>query len=101
MVIAAFYVAAHTYMPENKRLGSYFIHMKIERVECLCCKTVYDVHETGSRFPWNDKEEYYCPVCGESGGTIKTHYTLEERVISLSETVEPYKSQYGSRKKIE
>ncbi len=67
--------------------------------ECNVCKTKYRVQEEGTRFPWNDREEYHCPVCGELGGTMKTHYTLEETVVSLKDTLEPYKTQYETRKK--
>ena len=63
-------------------------------IECTQCKTIYEVREEGTRFPWIDKEEYSCPVCGETGGPMRTHYTLEETVSSLENTIEPYKSNY-------
>ena len=50
-------------------------------IVCGKCKTTYRVSETGTRFPWEDNEEYFCPVCKESGGSIKTHYNLDEIVI--------------------
>lgn len=65
--------------------------------ECPNCKTVYEVREEGTRFPWIEREEYHCPVCGELGGTMKTHFNLEEKVISLENTIEDYKSQYVNR----
>lgn len=68
--------------------------------KCTRCKTVYRVSEAGTRFPWIDKEDYYCPVCGENGGKIKTHYNLEEIAMSLDETLEPYKTNYLNNPKI-
>lgn len=66
-------------------------------IECHKCKTIYEVCEEGNRFPWIDKEEYNCPVCGENGGIMKTHFNLEERVLSFENTIEPYKSQYSHK----
>lgn len=65
-----------------------------EIIECPQCKTIYKVSEEGTRFPWIDKEEYNCPICGEYGGTMKTHYNLKESVVSLENTIEPYKSTH-------
>lgn len=62
--------------------------------ECTVCKTKLRVQEEGTRFPWIDNESYYCPVCGKLGGEMKTHYNLSESVVSLRETIEPYKTEY-------
>ena len=61
-------------------------------IHCTKCNTIYTVHEEGMRFPWIDKEEYRCPVCGEYGGFMKTHYNLKEAIVSYENTIEPYKS---------
>ncbi|MDE5752554.1 MAG: hypothetical protein K2H88_07940 [Duncaniella sp.] len=44
-----------------------------------------------------DNEEYGCPVCGEAAGKMKTHYNLDEIVVSLDETIEIYKNKYLNR----
>lgn len=66
-------------------------------VKCSRCGTVYRVSEVGTRFPWVDNEEYGCPVCGEAAGKMKTHYNLDEIVVSLDETIEIYKNKYLNR----
>lgn len=75
--------------------------MAYQRFEVTCsrCRTVYTVSEEGTRFPWNDREEYSCPVCGELGGTYKTRYNLNEEVLSLDNTLEDYKNKYLEKNK--
>ena len=51
-------------------------------VVCDKCKTTYSMSDAGTRFLWVDKEEYFNPVCKEVGGSVKTHYNLEETVIT-------------------
>lgn len=58
-------------------------------VTCSKCETPYRVEEVGTRFPWIDKEEYYCPKCKECGGSIRTHYNLKETIIDVKEDSNP------------
>lgn len=57
-------------------------------VVCDKCRTTYRVSETGTRFPWVDKEEYFCPVCHEPGGSIRTHYNLEENIVKQDDAAD-------------
>lgn len=65
-------------------------------VECDCpqCHTKVGVRITYGIYPTRTKEIANCPVCGKE--LFKKNITgdIEEEVISLDNTIEPYLSEY-------
>lgn len=61
---------------------------------CPKCNTLVCITEVGEKYPAKTYDHYYCPVCGDSLGQKNTMYFFDESVVSLENTIEPYKSEY-------
>lgn len=66
---------------------------------CPKCKTIVRITEVDEKYPAKTYDHYYCPVCGYSLGQKNTMYFFDESVVSLENTIEPYKSEYSSKQK--
>ena len=68
-------------------------------VECECpqCRTKVGVRITYGVYPARTEEIANCPVCGKE--LFKKNITgdIEEEIISLDNTIEPYLRQYTQK----
>ena len=71
----------------------------IEEVTCPKCHTKVQVKVTNGIYPMRSTEVANCPVCWEELFHKNITGDIEESVLSLEETIEPYLSEY--KKKIE
>lgn len=67
---------------------------------CPKCGTEVCIREIGEKFPAKTFDHFYCPVCNTSLGQKNTMYFFDESVVSLDNTIEPYKSEYLKKTKI-
>ena len=65
-----------------------------QEVKCEKCHTLVEVLEVNVFMPYKTTETAECPVCGEIIYKRNSRGDFESRVISLEETLEPYKSKY-------
>ena len=71
----------------------------VEEVTCPKCLTKVQVKVTNGIYPMRSTEVANCPVCWEELFHKNITGDIEESVLSLEETIEPYLSEY--KKKIE
>lgn len=71
----------------------------VEEVTCPKCHTKVKVKVTNGINPMRSTEVANCPVCWEELFHKNITGDIEESVLSLEETIEPYLSEY--KKKVE
>lgn len=65
--------------------------------QCPKCYTIFRVDEIGEKYPAKCYDPIYCPVCNEIVKHKNTLYFFDEKVESLENTIEPFKSEYLSK----
>ena len=71
----------------------------IEEVTCPKCHTKVRVKVTNGIYPRRDTEVANCPVCWEELFHKNITGDIEESVLSLEETIEPYLTEYKNKQK--
>ena len=69
-----------------------------EQYTCPRCKTLFEAEFITGIQPYKTKEPIDCPVCWENVSHKNITGDVECRVISLENTIEPYKSNYLTKK---
>lgn len=62
--------------------------------KCTVCGTLVGVSESKQYMPYRTEETAECPVCGNTVYRHNSRGDFESTVVSLAETIEPYKTNY-------
>ena len=69
-------------------------------IRCEKCGTIVGVVERPMGVPGGkEREEANCPICGNEVYSGMTDGWIDTSVVSIDETIEPYKSNYLSKQK--
>ena len=66
---------------------------EIAIIKCEKCGTLVRVTEENVIMPYKTKEYAYCPICGKIIYEHNSRGDFESEVVSMDETMEPYKSK--------
>ena len=67
-----------------------------KEVKCPVCGTLVHVSISYGIWPCRSEETADCPVCGKELFRKNITGDIETKVISLDDTIEPYKTEYVS-----